>query len=64
MFEGSCVPLDYFSIRNITDDEYEAFYKKVSELNGYYEVAIKDEPDAAVDYSMYGDPDMVVFSRR
>jgi parallel beta-helix repeat protein len=57
---GMQLPIDYISLRKITDDEYEALIERQLELRRFYEANLPTDAPAS---PSYGDPNLVVFCR-
>ncbi|MBU2595338.1 carbohydrate binding domain-containing protein, partial [Patescibacteria group bacterium] len=59
-YKSSSLPIDYISLRAISEADFSRFDEKQRELTGYYQINFKDEPLGSVDYR---NKDLVLFSR-
>lgn len=59
-YSNANIPVDYISLRKISDDEYESLVNKQKEKNNFYEAELP--PDAPSEPN-YSDPNLTVFVR-
>ena len=54
------IPIDYITLKSITEEQYADFYEQQKEMKGFWKVIVEDEPSGPASYS---DPNLMVFSR-